>query len=196
MAGRIPAKRAFDLSAAALGLLVTAPVLLVLALAVRLTSSGPALFRQQRVGRGERPFVCLKLRTMHVGTPSVPTHEAPAGSMTALGAFLRRWKLDELPQLWNVLKGEMSLVGPRPCLPTQHELIAERRRRGVFALRPGATGLAQVSGVDMSDPSRCAEYDARYMAGIGVKSDVSILLRTFIRQPGAERVKRDSRDVP
>src|SRR5690606_3885078 len=95
MAGGVPAKRAFDLAAAALGVLVAAPVLLVLAIAVRLTSSGPAFFRQQRVGRHERPFVCLKLRTMHIGTPSVPTHEAPVGSMTGLGTFLRRWKLDE-----------------------------------------------------------------------------------------------------
>lgn len=174
-------KRALDAGAAALGLLVAAPVLFLLAIAVRVTSRGPAFFRQQRVGRDERPFVCLKLRTMHVGTPSVPTHEAPAGSMTALGALLRRSKLDELPQLWNVLKGEMSLVGPRPCLPGQSELIAERRRLGVFALRPGVTGLAQVSGVDMSDPPRCAELDARYMADMGWRNDVSILVRTFVR---------------
>lgn len=173
-------KRAFDLAAAALGLIATSPVLLMLVAAIRLTSPGSALFRQVRVGRDEMPFICLKLRTMHVGTPSVPTHEAPAASQTALGAILRRWKLDELPQLWNVLWGDMSLVGPRPCLPNQHALIAERRRRGVFALRPGVTGLAQVSGVDMSDPEKCAELDARYAASSCFRSDTAILFRTLL----------------
>jgi O-antigen biosynthesis protein WbqP len=151
--------------------------------AIRSTSEGPALFRQVRVGRDEKPFVCLKLRTMYAGTPSVPTHDAPAAAATRLGLVLRRWKLDELPQLWNVLVGEMSLVGPRPCLPSQHELIAERRRRGVFSIRPGVTGLAQVSGVDMSDPVGCAALDARYMAGMGLLPDMMILFRTFVR-PG------------
>lgn len=173
-------KRAFDLAAAALGLVLASPVLALLAVAVRMTSPGPALFRQPRVGRNEKSFVCLKFRTMHTGTPSVPTHEAPAGSLTALGAILRRWKLDELPQLWNVVKGEMSLVGPRPCLPNQNELIAARRRRGVFALRPGVTGLAQISGVDMSDPEKCAEFDGRYMASASFGTDAAILLRTLM----------------
>lgn len=176
-------KRAVDLVASAFGLLLASPVLLVLALAIRSTSEGPALFRQVRVGRDEKPFVCLKLRTMYAGTPSVPTHDAPAAAATRLGLILRRWKLDELPQLWNVLVGEMSLVGPRPCLPGQHELIAERRRRGVFSIRPGVTGLAQVSGVDMSDPAGCAALDARYMAGMGLLPDMAILFRTFVR-PG------------
>lgn len=174
-------KRAFDVVASAFGLVIAAAPLAVMAVAIRLTSEGPALFRQRRVGREEKPFVCLKLRTMHVGTPSVPTHEAPVASVTALGAVLRRTKLDELPQLWNVLRGDMSLVGPRPCLVNQHALIAERRRRGVFALRPGVTGLAQVNDVDMSDPARCAEYDARYMADTGMARDLSILFRTFVR---------------
>jgi len=181
-------KRFFDLTAAALGLIVVWPALALLAVAIRLTSSGPALFRQVRLGRAEKPFVCLKLRTMHVGTPSVPTHEAPAGSMTGMGAFLRRSKLDELPQLWNVLKGDMSLVGPRPCLPGQQELIAERRRRGVFSLRPGVTGLAQVSGVDMSDPARCAEFDARYMRDIGPGCD----LRSFSGLSRGRRITADA----
>ena len=122
-------KRTVDLIVSVLGLLIASPVLLVLAVAVRLTSDGPAFFRQARVGRDEKPFVCLKLRTMRSGTPSVPTHHAPAAATTPLGVVLRRWKLDELPQLWNVLVGEMSLVGPRPCLLSQEELIAERRRR-------------------------------------------------------------------
>lgn len=177
-------KRTVDVIASALGLLIASPVLLFLAVAVRLTSEGPALFRQARVGRNEKPFICLKLRTMYAGTPSVPTHDAPVTATTALGLILRRWKLDELPQLWNVLVGEMSLVGPRPCLLSQDELIAERRRRGVFAIRPGVTGLAQVNGVDMSDPARCADFDARYMAEMGLGSDIAILVRTFIR-PGA-----------
>ncbi|TIS62136.1 MAG: sugar transferase, partial [Mesorhizobium sp.] len=103
-------------------LTVTSPVVLVAMLAIRATSPGPAIFSQPRVGRDGALFACHKLRTMQRDTPSLPTHEAPAGSVTAVGKLLRRTKIDELPQLWNVLKGEMSLVGPRPCLPTQAEL--------------------------------------------------------------------------
>ena len=132
------------------------------------------------MGRHEKPFVCVKLRTMRVGVPSVPTHEAPPNALTPVGEFLRRWKLDELPQLWNVVKGEMSLVGPRPCLVGQRALIEERRLRGVFQLRPGITGLAQVKGIDMSDPFRLAETDAAYMAGMNLRLDLSILVRTFL----------------
>jgi O-antigen biosynthesis protein WbqP len=109
-------------------------------------------------------FRCHKLRTMYAGTASMPTHEVSVSRITPIGGFLRRTKLDELPQLWNVLKGEMSLVGPRPCLPAQTVLVEERRRRGVAALRPGITGTAQLRGVDMADPAKLAEIDAEYLA--------------------------------
>lgn len=148
--------------------------------AIRLTSPGPAIFSQTRVGRNGALFQCRKLRTMHAGTPSVPTHEASANQVTGVGRFLRRSKLDELPQLWNVLVGEMSLVGPRPCLPTQERLIAERVSRGVLVLLPGITGLAQVNGVDMSDPVACARMDAEYLRTRSIRLDLAILFRTVV----------------
>lgn len=165
-------------------LLVSAPLLLLLALAVRWDSAGPALFSQARVGRAERPFLCRKLRSMRMGTPSVATHDAPASAVTSLGAVLRRTKLDELPQLWNVVRGEMSLVGPRPCLEKQAELVSLRREAGVYALRPGITGLAQVRGIDMSTPAACAASDAEYAATATLALDLRLLIRTVLPRAG------------
>lgn len=175
-----PAKRLLDLVLAVPGLLVAAPVVLIAMAAIRATSEGPAIFAQERVGRHERLFRCYKLRTMYVNTPHVATHEVAASAITPVGAFLRRVKIDELPQLWNVVVGQMSMVGPRPCLPGQHDLIRHRRTLGVFALRPGITGLAQVRGVDMSDPQRCAQTDAEYMQAISLAEDARLIIRTFI----------------
>lgn len=175
------AKRAFDVIVAVPMLVVAAPVLLIAMLAIKATSPGPAVFSQRRVGRGGLPFACHKLRTMRHGTPSLPTHEAPAGSVTAVGKMLRGSKIDELPQLWNVLRGEMSLVGPRPCLLTQTELIERRSELGVLAALPGITGLAQIKGIDMSDPKLCAETDAAYLRAASIGLDLRILLGTFYR---------------
>ncbi len=144
------------------GLIATAPIVAIAGLAIRLESEGPAIFAQTRVGRDEQPFTCFKLRTMRKGTVAAATHEVSAAAVTRLGSVLRRIKVDELPQLWNVIKGEMSLVGPRPCLPQQAELIARRREHAVFALRPGITGPGQAGGVDMSEPARLAAIDATY----------------------------------
>lgn len=163
---------------AAPALVLSAPIVLAAIAAIRLTSAGPVIFSQTRVGREGAPFRCHKLRTMRHGTPSVPTHEARASEVTSVGRFLRRSKIDELPQLWNVLAGEMSLVGPRPCLPTQGRLIDERRKRGVLALVPGISGLAQVNGIDMSDPVACAEKDAEYLRTRSLRLDLAILFRT------------------
>ena len=174
-------KRALDLAVAAPMLVVAAPILLVAMLAIRATSPGPAIFSQTRVGREGALFACRKLRTMHRETPSLPTHEAPAEAVTVVGKVLRATKIDELPQLWNVLKGEMSLVGPRPCLPTQTELIERRRQLGVLAVLPGITGLAQIKGIDMSDPKLCAETDAAYIEAASVGLDLKILLGTLYR---------------
>ncbi|WP_281004561.1 sugar transferase [Mesorhizobium atlanticum] len=175
------AKRAFDLAVGAVMLAATSPIVLVAMLAIRATSPGPAIFSQIRVGRDGALFSCRKLRTMRRDTPSLPTHQAPANSVTAVGKVLRATKIDELPQLWNVLKGEMSLVGPRPCLPTQTELIERRKQLGVLAALPGITGLAQIKGIDMSDPRRCAETDAAYVQAATVRLDLRILLGTFYR---------------
>lgn len=172
-------KRAFDLVVAVLLLPLTAPIILLAMLAIRLSSPGPALFSQTRVGQDGVPFRCHKLRTMVVETPSLPSHQAPANSVTAAGKVLRKFKIDELPQLWNVLRGEMSLVGPRPCLPTQTELIERRRQLGVLEALPGITGLAQMKGIDMSDPKLCAETDAEYLRTASVGLDIRILVGTI-----------------
>lgn len=157
-------------------------------LLIRLDSPGPGLFRQVRVGRNRGLFTLLKFRTMAVGTRQAPTHETHAASLTRIGAPLRRWKLDELPQVWNVLRNEASLIGPRPCLPSQTELVAARERRGVFRLKPGITGLAQVNSIDMKDPELLAEWDQRYAALQCLLLDLRILLRTVGRPARGDRV--------
>jgi O-antigen biosynthesis protein WbqP len=182
-------KRAFDLLAASAGLVVASPIFLACVLAVRLSSPGPAVFRQTRVGQGERPFTCYKLRTMYLDTGDRPSHEVGASSVTPVGKWLRRLKLDEIPQLWNVATGEMSLVGPRPCLPKQVELVEARRRRGVYALRPGITGLAQVQGVDMSDPERLAALDAEYLRTRSFMGDLKLILATVTGAGQGDRVR-------
>jgi O-antigen biosynthesis protein WbqP len=174
------AKRVFDIVLCLLAAIPAAALVLVCAVAIRLTSPGPAIFRQQRVGRGGAAFTCLKLRTMHAGTAHAPSHETGAAAITPLGLWLRRLKLDELPQLWNVISGDMSLVGPRPCLPGQHELIAARQRLGVDRIRPGITGVSQVAGLDMSEPERLAAKDATYLADMSVRRDIAVLLQTLL----------------
>ncbi len=128
------------------GVVLVSIALIPVAVAIRLESAGPALFRQQRVGRDGKTFTCYKFRTMRSGTVQAASHEVSASAVTRLGAVLRKLKIDELPQAINILRNEMSLIGPRPCLPAQTALIAERTRRGVLALKPGITGYAQVQG--------------------------------------------------
>ncbi|MBP6784160.1 MAG: sugar transferase [Verrucomicrobiales bacterium] len=181
-------KRCFDELASAFGLLLSAPLLVVLIPLIRLTSSGPAIFRQPRVGRDGKVFLCYKLRTMAVNTRQAGTHEISADSITGIGRILRKTKIDELPQLWNVLKGEMSLVGPRPCLPGQAELIRERGCRGVFMVRPGITGLGQVRGIDMSDPIRLADCDAEYVANRSFAFDLRLIWLTISGAGMGDRV--------
>ena len=172
-------KRLFDVLSASAGLMALWPIIGLCMLAVRLSSQGPALFAHTRVGRHGQPFTLYKLRTMERGTAVLPTHEVRAYAVTPIGRFLRRWKLDELPQLVNVLRGDMSLVGPRPCLPTQTELIAARRQTGALMVRPGITGLAQVRGIDMSNPVRLAEVDGRYAQSQTFLGDLKILVHTL-----------------
>ncbi|MCB8839306.1 sugar transferase [Aurantimonas sp. VKM B-3413] len=181
-------KRLFDLSASCAGLLCLGWLIALLALIIRRGSDGPGIFAQERVGRGGRVFVCYKLRTMYRTTRSAASHETPDSAVTPLGRRLRALKLDELPQLWNVLKGEMSLVGPRPCLPSQTALVAEREKRGVLELRPGITGKAQVMGVDMSDPTRLAEIDASYAAEQSFLGDLRLVMRTIFGGGRGDRV--------
>ena len=172
--------RVFDILLSAFGLLLLAPVFLILLFLTLIFQPGSPLYSQSRVGRGEKTFTLLKLRTMKPGTPVQGTHEVRAGAITSWGRLLRDLKLDELPQLWNVLKGEMSLVGPRPCLPNQEDLIRTRRSKGIFHVRPGITGMAQISGVDMSSPSQLVEMDAQMLAGLNVRGYFKILLITVV----------------
>lgn len=181
--------RILDILFSGVGLLFGWPVLLLLYV-LGLFDTGSPLFRQTRVGRNQQPFTLVKFRTMRPNTESVATHLANPAAVTRFGAFLRRSKLDELPQLWNVLKGEMSLVGPRPCLFNQTELIAERQARGVFKVRPGITGLAQVQGIDMSTPQLLAETDARMIQTLGVAMYFTYLLKTVTGSGSGDRIRK------
>lgn len=181
--------RFVDIAAAIGAGLLTLPIVLVVALLIRWESPGPALFRQQRIGRGEAPFTCYKLRTMVQGTPVAGTHEIAAAHVTPLGIRLRRLKLDELPQLWNVLCGEMSLVGPRPCLPAQVELIAARRAHGVYDVPPGVTGRAQVKGLDMSRPLELALEDAVWARSPNLTDYIRLILITAIGKGQGDTIR-------
>lgn len=179
--------RLFDFVFSLLGLVVGFPVLLVLTL-IGLFDTGSPIFRQVRVGRHQQPFTLVKFRTMKVNTASVATHLASSASITRFGHFLRKTKLDELPQLWNVLKGDMSLVGPRPGLFNQEELTAERAKRGVFDVRPGITGLAQVSEIDMSTPALLAETDQQMIRSLTLGDYFKYIFMTVAGKGAGDRV--------
>jgi len=181
--------RLLDVVLSLSGLVLGAPVFLGLVLIGWFDTRSP-LFLQKRIGRYRRPFTMVKFRTMRPGTPGVATHLASSDAITSFGRFLRRTKLDELPQLWNVLKGEMSLVGPRPCLPSQSVLIAEREQRGVFAVRPGITGLAQVYEIDMSAPRLLAEVDAYMVNNLRVRDFFRYLFLTAVGHGFGDRIRR------
>lgn len=181
--------RALDFVAAVVGLLLTLPIVLIFMAIHCFTAKGSPIFAQARVGRGEVIFTCYKLRTMAPDTPSLGTHDVGVAAVTPLGRFLRRFKIDELPQLWNVLQGEMSLVGPRPCLPGQSEVMAARRALGVFACRPGVTGPAQVLRIDMSTPERLAAADLVWVASPTFLRYCKVLLATASGQGFGDRIK-------
>lgn len=183
--------RFIDIFAALCGLLLGAPVLAVLWVLCWSDTRAP-LFCQERVGRHQRPFVLVKFRTMRSGTASVATHLADASAVTAFGRFLRRTKLDELPQLFNVLRGDMSLVGPRPCLFNQEELIAERAARGVFDARPGITGLAQIQGINMSTPELLAKTDAGMLQSLNVFQYFYYIFLTCLGKGTGDRLREKS----
>jgi len=183
--------RLLDVLFSVLGLVIASPLLLLL-LVLGWWETGSPLFRQVRVGRHQQPFTLVKLRTMRLNTASVATHLADASSVTPLGQLLRRTKLDELPQLWNVLKGEMSLVGPRPCLFNQTELIEARAQLCVFDARPGVTGLAQISGIDMSTPVLLAKTDAQMLRSLSPRSYIRLILLTALGKGAGDRIKKGS----
>lgn len=181
--------RFLDILFSALGLVFGFPVLVILTL-IGFFDTGSPIFRQERVGRNKKPFTLVKFRTMSKDTASVASHLASSASITPFGGFLRKTKLDELPQLWNVLKGEMSLVGPRPNLFNQDELIAEREALGVYDVRPGITGLAQVNEIDMSTPAFLAKTDREMIDSLSVSNYFKYILATVSGKGSGDRVRK------
>lgn len=173
-------KRFFDVLWAAGSLVLLSPLILVVSFAILLFDPGPLLFSHKRIGRNGNPFQFYKFRSMPVGTPKVPSDRLGDIRLTPIGCFIRRTNIDELPQLINILKGDMSVVGPRPSLPDQFDLIDLRRRNGSLALRPGLTGLAQVRSFDGMNFEQKAAFDAVYARSLSLLFDLSIIFQTVI----------------
>lgn len=172
-------KRLLDIVVAGSALIVLAPLMAVLAIGARLSSPGPAIFRQVRIGTHGATFEFYKFRSMPKNTGDIASDQIGRIDIRPFGKFLRRSNLDELPQLFNILRGDMSLIGPRPPLPSQIDLLALRRENGALACRPGLTGLAQVNSYDGMSLERKAEYDGIYAEKIGFFADMAVLCRTF-----------------
>ena len=179
--------RLIDILCSLIGLTLLSPIILLL-LIIGYFDTGSPIFKQERVGRNKKPFYLLKFRSMHVNTQSVATHLVQASSITKWGSFLRKSKLDELPQLFNVLKGDMSFVGPRPNLFNQEELVKERETRGVYKVRPGITGLAQIQKIDMSTPKLLAETDAEMISNWNLYTYFKYIFLTLFGKGFGDRV--------
>lgn len=177
------AKRIVDIVLSALGIIILSPFYLLLIIAIKIDSRGPILFKQKRVGQGKQYFNILKFRTMRIDTPKdTPTHllKDPDQYITKVGKFMRKTSLDELPQIWNILIGNMSIVGPRPALWNQYDLIEERDKYRANDVKPGLTGLAQISGRDELPIDVKAKIDGEYVKKMGVFMDIKCFLGTFI----------------
>ncbi len=183
--------RFLDFIFSLIGLLILSPILSMIIL-IGFLDTGKPIFRQERVGMGKKPFRLMKFRSMYVNAPSVATHLASASSITPFGSFLRKSKLDELPQLWNVLVGDMSLVGPRPNLYNQEELIMERSCRNVYSVRPGITGLAQINKINMSTPQLLAETDAEMIDHLNVWYYFKYIFLTVFGRGFGDRLRQDA----
>lgn len=182
--------RVFDILFSLFGLLFLFPLGIVLYV-IGIFDTGSPFFVQERVGKNKRPFSLFKFRTMKVNTKSVASHLVNPDSVTSFGRFLRRSKLDELPQLWNVLKGDMSLVGPRPNLFNQKELILERDKVGVYRFLPGITGLAQINEIDMSTPKKLAETDILMLKDISLKKYFGYIFSTILGKGQGDRIREE-----
>lgn len=176
-------KRFYDTVLAFIGLVVLSPLFLILMIAIKLDSKGPILFKQNRIGRNKKHFMILKFRTMRIDTPKdTPTHmlENPQQWITKVGKFLRKTSLDEIPQIINILKGDMSIIGPRPALWNQYDLMDERDKYGVHNLYPGLTGYAQINGRDELPIPEKAKLDGYYVEHISLWLDIKIFFGTII----------------
>jgi O-antigen biosynthesis protein WbqP len=180
--------RILDLVFSLFGLILAVPLLLILYI-VGLVDTGSPIFKQQRVGRNQKPFTLIKFRTMQVNTASVASHLASKNAITPFGRFLRKSKLDELPQLYNVLLGDMSLVGPRPGLFSQKDLTQARSAKNVYSIRPGITGLAQVNNIDMSTPTLLAKTDKEMIDNFTLQTYFKYILMTVTGSGRGDRVK-------
>ena len=190
-------KRVFDFMASLVALFILLLPALFLILLIKLDSKGPIFFKQNRIGRNKRQFSIYKFRTMRADTPKdVPTHllDNPDAYITKLGRFMRRTSLDEIPQLINILKGDMSIVGPRPALWNQYDLIEQRDLHGANQVRPGLTGLAQIKGRDELPIHIKAQYDGEYVKNMGFIYDLKIIFKTFLQVVRSEGVKEGSND--
>ena len=183
--------RMIDVLVASMLILLLSPVLVIIFLLVWVSGESP-IFRQERLGKNQKEFILWKFRTMIKSTPDIASHQVTAANITAIGKFLRKTKCDELPQLWNVIKGDMSLVGPRPCLRNQKELIHEREKRGCFRVRPGITGKGQLAGVDMSEPALLAEFDDAMIREMNVRNFCGLILKTAIGCGRGDAATRES----
>lgn len=183
-------KRAFDIVSSGLGLIVLSPVIAGTALAVKLTSPGPIIFKQKRVGKEKQLFDIYKFRTMRIDTPDLPSHMINASDwLTPIGATLRKLSLDELPQLWNIFKGDMSVIGPRPALWSQFDLVADRDVYGANSVRPGLTGWAQINGRDELTIEEKSVLDGEYIRHRCVAFDLKCFFGTFSKLSGSEVVE-------
>ncbi|VTU07121.1 undecaprenyl-phosphate galactose phosphotransferase [Actinobacillus indolicus] len=180
--------RVLDLLLSIVGLILTSPILVIVTI-LGYFETGSPIFIQERVGKNKKPFKLIKFRTMSVDTKSVASHLVGTASITKLGGFLRKTKIDELPQLINVLKGEMSLVGPRPNLFNQEELILERESRGVYNVLPGITGLAQINDVDMSTPELLAKIDEDMIRTLTLKKYFQYIIATALGKGAGDKAK-------
>ena len=180
--------RIIDFFLASFGLFVVSPLMVLIYFGLLITGGRP-IFIQKRLGKSKVEFILYKFRTMKINTKSQPTHLVSLTQVTSLGNILRKSKLDELPQLWNVLLGEMSLVGPRPCLSSQLKLISARSKHGVFSVRPGVTGLAQISDINMSTPDLLAETDAKMIKMLSLSDYFYYIFMTILGKGRGDRVK-------
>jgi O-antigen biosynthesis protein WbqP len=180
--------RLSDIILSLIGLVFLLPLFILIGL-LGYVDTGSPIFRQERLGLNKTIFTLYKFRTMRIDALSLPSHLADASKITKFGRILRRYKLDELPQLWNILKGEMSFVGPRPCLLSQSELITEREKNNIFLYYPGVTGLAQVRNIDMSNPQLLVEVEKMMLLNFSFKSYMYFILVTLIGRGSGDAVK-------
>ena len=180
--------RILDLIISLISFIMTFPLLILIYLIIKLNHQSP-LFFQERLGRYQKIFTIIKFRTMKTQTKSVATHLVNPSNVTSIGKFLRKTKLDELPQLLNVIKGDMSLVGPRPCLPSQKELIKKRSKNDIFEFRPGITGLSQIKGIDMSNPKLLTNNDLAMIKNFNIRAYFYYILMTIIGLGRGDKIK-------